>query len=139
VAIRRFEDLDVWRLSFELQREVFAFTAYGAAWQDLKFREQIRDAAASAPRNIAEGFGRYRPREFSRFLHIARGSLHETRHHLHDALQRSYLAADKHDRLVHLSDRAIGASTGLLRYLNRCDAHGPTRRPVTPRKAKSHR
>jgi four helix bundle protein len=131
VAIHRFEDLDAWRLSFELQRSVFAFTAYGAAWQDLKFREQIRDAAASAPRNIAEGFGRYRPREFARFLHIARGS-HETRHHLHDALQRSYLTAKEHDKLIHLSDRAIGATTALLHYLNRCDAHGPGRRPAPP-------
>jgi four helix bundle protein len=138
VAIRKFEDLDAWRLSFELQREVFAITAYGSAWQDLKFREQIRDAAASAPRNIAEGFGRYRPREFARFLHMARGSLHETRHHLHDALQRSYLTAKEHDRLVQLSDRAIGASTALLHYLNRCDANGPARRPASARKAKSH-
>ena len=139
MAIRRFEDLDAWRLSFELQRDVFAFTAYGAAWEDLKFRDQIRDAAASAPRNIAEGFGRYRPREFARFLHIARGSLHETRHHLHDALQRSYLTAGEHDRLIHLSDRALGASTALLRYLNRCSAHGPTRRLTSTRKVTSDR
>ncbi len=120
MGVRRFEDLAAWKLAFELQREVYAFTAYGPAWHDIKFRDQIRDASASATRNIAEGFGRYRPREFARFLEIARGSLNETRSHLHDALQRSYLSPSEHSQLVKLSDRALGASTALLKYLRQC-------------------
>ena len=28
-----------------------------------RFREQLTDAASSVPRNVTEGFGRYRPRE----------------------------------------------------------------------------
>jgi four helix bundle protein len=79
VVVRRIEDLIAWQLAFELEREIFAFTAKGAAWRDIKYREQIRDSSASAVRNTAEGFGRFRPTEFARFLEIAHGSLDETK------------------------------------------------------------
>ena len=59
MPVRDFRDLVCWQLSYELRREVFAFTATGPAARDFKFRDQIRDSSASAPRNIAEGFGRY--------------------------------------------------------------------------------
>jgi four helix bundle protein len=39
-----------------------------AAWQ------RLDDAAASAPRNIAEGFGRVKPQVFAQFVSIAKGS-----------------------------------------------------------------
>jgi len=82
MGIRDFRDLVAWQLSYELKCEVFAFTASGPASKDFKYRDQIRDASASAPRNIAEGFGRFRPREFARYLEYARASLMETQNHL---------------------------------------------------------
>jgi four helix bundle protein len=39
--------------------------ASGPASKDVKFCNQIRDAASSATRNISEGFGRFHPGEFS--------------------------------------------------------------------------
>ena len=117
---RRVEDLVVWQLAFELQREVFAFTAIGAAWRDVKFREQIRDASASATRNTAEGFGRFRPKEFARFLEIAHGSLDETKDGLHIGRSRNYLPASEHDRLIVLATRALAANAALGRYLRSC-------------------
>jgi four helix bundle protein len=47
-------------------------------------------SAGSAPRNIAEGFGRYLPREFSQYLRVANGSLMETSNHLLDGYDRGY-------------------------------------------------
>jgi four helix bundle protein len=120
VIARRFEDLVVWQLAFELQKEVLAFTAIGPAWHDVKYRDQIRDSSASATRNTAEGFGRFRPTEFARFLEIAHGSLDETRSHLHDGLQRGYLSTTEHRRLEKLARRALGANARLGRYLRSC-------------------
>ena len=121
MGVRRFEDLIVWQLASQLQHEVFAFTAIGPAWRDIKFREQIRDSSASASRNTAEGFGRFRPRDFARFLEIAHGSLDETKNHLHDGHHRGYLATQTYNDLLRLTYRALKANTRLIRYLKSCD------------------
>jgi four helix bundle protein len=63
MAARDFHDLLCWQLSYELKCEVFAFTAKGPASRDFKYRDQIRDSAAAAPRDISEEFRRVRPRE----------------------------------------------------------------------------
>ena len=114
VGVRDFRDLVAWQLAYELRCEVFAVTATGGAARDFKFRDQIRDASASAPRNIAEGFGRFGPREFARFLAIARASLIETRHHLIDGRDRGYIDSAAADRLSNLARAAIKATTGLM-------------------------
>jgi hypothetical protein len=65
-GVRRYQDLDCWKLSNELKRRIYDFTAKAPASLDFKYCEQIRDSARSAPRNIAEGFGRFRDGEFAR-------------------------------------------------------------------------
>ena len=93
---------------------MFAFTANGPASKDFKYRDQIRDSSASAPRNIAEGFGRFRPAEFARFLECARGSLVETQNHLIDGRDRGYLGEALYSRLFNLARSALKATTNLL-------------------------
>jgi four helix bundle protein len=114
---KSYQDLVAWQLAYELERQVIALTAKGAVARDFRFCEQIRDAAASAPRNIAEGFGRFRPAEFARFLVIARGSLTETHHHLRSGRDRGYFSDADHERLASLAGRAAIATTRLIRYL----------------------
>ena len=89
MAARNFQDLLCWQLSYELKCEVFAFTAKGPASRDFKYRDQIRDSAAAAPRDISEGFRRFRPRDFARFLEYARASLMETLTSLIDRPRRA--------------------------------------------------
>jgi four helix bundle protein len=125
VVARRIEDLVAWQLAFELEREVFAFTAKGAGWRDIKYREQIRDASASAARNTAEGFGRFRPTEFARYLEIAHGSLDETKSHLHAGLSRGYLSEEEHRRLMRSAIRALAANVRLMKYLHSCGPDSP--------------
>jgi len=121
VGARRVEDLVAWQLAYQLQREVLAFTAVGPAAADRKFCDQIRDSARSAARNTAEGFGRFSPREFARFLRIAAGSLLETTHHLRDGRDCGYLIAGEEERIRRLALRALKANIGLQRYLRRCN------------------
>lgn len=114
VVAHDFRDLIAWQLAYELRCEVFAITENGPASRDFKFRDQIRDSSASAPRNIAEGFGRYRPKEFARFLSIARASLFETRHHLIDGRERGYFDSRTTGRLSNLARAANKATTNLM-------------------------
>jgi len=109
-----FRDLVCWRLSYELKCEVLAFTSTGPATRDFKYCEQIQDSSASAPRNIAEGFGRFRPRDSARFYEIARASLIETRNHLIDGRDRGYLDDNLYFRLMNLARAAIKATTNLI-------------------------
>jgi four helix bundle protein len=117
LGVRKPEELDAWRLAWELKERVFAFTATGSAFFDLKFREQIRDAAQSVCDNICEGFYRFAPKDFARFLNIARGSLGEVQNQLRHARSCGYLGEGEYRELILLSSRALGASTRLHSYL----------------------
>jgi four helix bundle protein len=116
VGVKCFEDLVCWQLSHSLKCEVSAFTASGPSSRDFRYRDQIRDSSASAPSNIAEGFGRYRPREFARYLEIARASLMETQNHLIDGHDRGYVDDRLFARLRNLSTSALRTTTSLMRY-----------------------
>jgi four helix bundle protein len=86
--------------------------------RDFKFRNQLADAAASAPRNIAEGFGRFRHADFARFVRIGRASLQEVLNHFRHARRKGHLTADEFPTYEIACKRALKASSGLLRYLD---------------------
>ena len=119
---RRLEDLVIWQLASELRKTIIGLSATAPFSDDVRLRDQARRAASSVVANIAEGFGRYRPKEFARFLRIARGSVFEVQEHLIDAHERGYLSADQLER-ARLECRRI--SIGVLRltqYLESCKA-----------------
>jgi four helix bundle protein len=128
MAAKRYEELICWQLAHELHLEVLAFTAILPASRDWKYCGQIRDSSSSGPSNIVEGFGRFRPREFARFLDFARASLLETDNHLKDGRARGYLDTPLFDRLTLLAHRAVGATTKLQGYLQTCPKDGPWNR-----------
>lgn len=117
MGVRHYHELVCWQLSAELRRAVDEITAGKTIATDRNFCQQLRDSARSAPSNIAEGFARFRPGDFARFLEIARASLAETHNHLGNGLGLGYLTVEQHDVLVRLADRASGATTRLLLYL----------------------
>jgi four helix bundle protein len=124
---RSVDELDAWKLSAGALRDrIFDATEKGPASRDFPFRDQIRDASRSAPRNLAEGFGAYMPREFARFTRIARRSLVETQNHLLDGHTRKYFTERTTAELLSLCRRALGATTKLLRYLDGCNGKPPT-------------
>jgi four helix bundle protein len=127
---KRFEDLVCWQLARELERQVYAFTATARASKDLEYCRQIRKSSSSSPRNMAEGFGRYLPGDFARFMRNALGSLNETRDHLGAGHEQSYLSEEHYGELLTLTNRAIGASVRLTEYLERSKKtwRGRTRR-----------
>ena len=114
---RDFTELAAWQLAHELRALVIAITAKSPARNDVRYCSQIRDAARSAASNIAEGFGRFRHRDFAHFLRMAVASLNEVRDNLIDGHLRRYVTDDELSRGTSLSKRAIGATTRLIRYL----------------------
>jgi four helix bundle protein len=69
-----FRDLQVWQKAMELTVAVYRLTKAFPREESFGLTVQLRRSAISIPSNIAEGHGRMNPREFRRFLLIARGS-----------------------------------------------------------------
>ena len=124
MAIRRYQDLVAWQLANELKQNVYALVTSTTARNDRSFCEQIKDSAASAPRNLAEGFGSYLHPEFARYTRIAKASLIETHNHLSDGVDRQHWTAEQAATLQQLVDRAVGACVRLLHHLEKTDAPG---------------
>lgn len=118
MGARTYRDLEAWQLADDLRREVIAFTAKPPASRDLRFCSGIRDAAGSVCRNLAEGFGRRRPREFAQYARIALGSLAEVQDQFLDARHRHYLSNADFTRLLALSERVRQTTKGLHAYLD---------------------
>lgn len=120
MGVRRYEDLEAWKVANGLKREVYALTETGPASKDFKFCDQIRDAASSATRNIAEGFGRFYPREFARFMDFSIASTMEIQDCLNDGIARKYFTLESTKRARSLAERSLQVSKGLKRYLMSC-------------------
>jgi four helix bundle protein len=121
-AADRFEDLLVWQLLFKLSVEIWKITDRPPANRDFKFTNQIRDASDSAQRNVSEGFGRYHPLEFARFLDIVRASANETRALLLKARAVGYVTEAEFNRLHSLTVRGLQALARFQRYLRSPEA-----------------
>ena len=122
MAIRRYEDLDCWKLATELKVKVYALLDHSPAKRDVKFCEQLKKSASSGPANLAEGFGAYEHGDSNRYARVAKGSLTETHNHLLDGVDRQFWTRDRIEDLLILAKRALGATIGWMRHLATTDA-----------------
>lgn len=72
MAVKNFEDLNVWKQARQLTQEVYRLTKTETFFKDFGLRDQIRRAAISVMSNIAEGFERGGNQEFVQFLYVAK-------------------------------------------------------------------
>jgi four helix bundle protein len=94
-----------------------AKTAKGKVSHDFRFCNQINDAALDAAADVAEGFARYYPGEFARFLDYAIASLAEVRERTAAGYRRGYFSAETTSDVLQLCARADKAARALRRYL----------------------
>jgi four helix bundle protein len=126
---RRHTELEVWKLADEIRRRIGRLTAAGFDAPDRWWvRDQLRRAANSACANIAEGFARYQPRDFARFMRTSRGSLLEIGEHLKDPLVEQVLAGEERNELVGLLEHAQRTSARFIAYLQHATPPTPPRR-----------
>jgi four helix bundle protein len=106
-----YQDLIAWRKATQLALEIYRCTRSFPKDELYGLTSQMRRAAVSVASNIAEGKGRYSPKEFAQFLYRARGSLLE--------LQTQLFIAGKLNCLEALASRRIKAEADELgRILN---------------------
>ena len=116
-GVRGFEELVSWQRMHELNIAVWKATEHGRPGRDFDFRDEIRDAADSAERNVAEGFGRFNPLAFANFLDFSRASACETRSLLRKGLACGYFSTEHFEALDRLAVRGLQAVAKFQRYL----------------------
>jgi four helix bundle protein len=118
-------EIVAWQLANEVKLGIYRLIRVGPVSRDSDFCDQIRRSARSAPRLIAEGFGRFLPREFVKYLRWANGELKETFDALQDGRDQGYFSEDETVRLQRLTMRASKAIGALIRYLERARSPEP--------------
>ena len=94
-----FRNLRAWRAARELRRQVYDVSRQFPAEERYALTAQLRDAASSVMRNLAEGCGRQSDADFARFVHHALGSLFETEDALIQALDCGLLDEERFKEL----------------------------------------
>jgi len=116
-AAKRFEDLEVWKVAFDLVRQIYSISGTSPFAGDFGLEDQIRRASASAMTNIAEGFSRKSTPDFIRFLDIARSSTAEVQSLLYIARSQEYVSQEQFDASYETC-RVLRFKIGaLIRYL----------------------
>ncbi len=118
MAVKDFRDLLVWQKSMLLVKEIYVFTIDFPKHEVYGLTSQIRRSAISVPSNIAEGHGRESPKEFARFLRIARGSLSELQTQLYLSDNLDYIQTDQFNKLLEASDEIGRMLRGLQNTLD---------------------
>src|SRR5689334_6176400 len=117
--ITRFEDLKSWQLSRELVRLIFQASEEGKLSKDFDTRSQIKRAALSVMNNIAEGFGRYRSKEFIRFLDFAKSSCIEVKSITYALEDTNYWSVEQSNLIRERTEETKNTILAFIKYLSR--------------------
>jgi four helix bundle protein len=113
MAFSSFEDLEVWKRACNLA--VTVFQTVGKS-KEFGLRNQMQRAAVSIASNIAEGAERS-PKDFVRFLRMAKGSAAELRTQTYIAAKVGVVTPDQMNRIVEETKAIARMLTGLTRAL----------------------
>lgn len=123
-TIKRFEDLDVWKISRELCDKLGQIIDSDALKRNFRLIGQIEGSSGSIMDNIAEGFKRGTKAEFIMFLGYSKGSCGELRSQLYRAIDRKYINKEQFENLYLLAVRISTMLQKFIAYLLKSDVKG---------------
>ena len=115
--MRAYQNLEVWKLSLELAKEVYLQTKTFPKEELFSLTLQCKKAAISISANIAEGMGRQYKKDTLQFLYIARGSVYELENLLRVAVIVEVMEEIYLDHLLILIDQIVKLLNGLIKYI----------------------
>jgi len=123
VKIKRFEDIEAWKLARELTLKVYRLTKHPEFMKDYGLKNQIQEAAGSSMHNIAEGFDSETNPEFIRFLRYGKRSCTEVQSELYVALDQNYISHDEFDDVYEQARKTRAAIRGFINYLKEYESN----------------
>ena len=104
MEVKSYRDLVVWQKAMDLVETVYRLMSRLPREEKFALADQMRRAAVSIPSNIAEGYARLSPRDYGRFMTIARGSVFELQTQLLICKRLGYLTEQDIEKPLELSD-----------------------------------
>ncbi len=113
MAYQSFEDLEVWKRSCRLCLDILEEIK---ECKNYPLKDQMTRSSISIPSNIAEGQERDYPKDFVRFLRIAKGSCGELRTQLYLAIKSNNIKA-QNKILIQETKEISSMIQGLIRSI----------------------
>ncbi len=116
-TFKRFEEITAWKRARIVTNKTYCFCEKPGFNRDRNLQNQITRASVSIMANIAEGHGRRTPKDFAKYLGIARASALEAQSHLYVALDRKYIDKEEFNDTYFDLDEISKMTISLARYL----------------------
>jgi four helix bundle protein len=126
-TIKRFEDLEVWKLAREIAQNIYLITKQENFTHEYKLKEQVKSSSGSAMDNCSPDFyrdGRGGRVEFIQFLSISKGSTEELKSQLYRILDYKLIAQNEFDNLYLKADILSAKIYSFMDYLNKSQQKG---------------
>jgi len=114
-----FRNLQTWQKAYDLALHIYKTVKYFPDQEEYVLCSQIRRASISVIANIAEGYERQTPKEFARFLRMAKGSLGEIETYLLFSKDLGYIKSELYDILENKRQDTSKLLRGLINYLHK--------------------
>jgi len=121
MTIQRFEELEIWKNSRILCRNVRDLSINSSLSKDFSLKDQILRSSGSVMDNIAEGYERDGKKEFLQFLYIAKGSIGETRSQVHRCFDAHHLSEEQYSTFL---NDCLNLSAQIKKFINYLSSSG---------------
>jgi four helix bundle protein len=115
MKIMLFEDITTWQKSQELA--ILLYKEFKGI-HDFGFKNQLLRAAVSISNNIAEGFERNSDKDFSKYLHISKGSCSEVKSMIYLSENLNNITIEKSKIYLENCSEITRIINGLIKSLN---------------------
>jgi len=116
-SIKKFEDIDAWKLARNLTNHIYEISNRGDFSRDYALRDQIRRAVISILSNIAEGFESQTQALFITYLGRAKASAGEVRSQLYLAYDLGYITQEEFNTTIEDIKRISRSLYNFIKYL----------------------
>ncbi|MCP5061632.1 MAG: four helix bundle protein [Ignavibacteriae bacterium] len=117
MKIKRFEDIESWKLARTLVKDVYSLTSKEPIVKDYGLKDQLRRASVSIMSNISEGFDSGSNRSFIQFVNYSYRSASEVQSLLYVCKDLHYIKNEKFNKMYETISTIKKLIGGFIQFL----------------------